>query len=152
MEVAMLFKLPITMRDIALLVARLLIGVVIFPHGWEKWITLGPNGTAAMFTRLHVPFPLLSGILVGTVELVSVPLLILGVFTAVVGVLIVLDMAGAIITLIALSWQSGMFRGDFGLATAILATALLLATYGAGKYSLDHALSARQRSEQSEPI
>jgi putative oxidoreductase len=110
--------LPPSVRDGALLVARLLLGVVLIAHGWQKVVTNGLGGTAEAFTRMGVPAAPVSAAYAGIVELVGGALLLVGAATAVVGVLVVLDMLGA--------------------------AALVLAAVGAGRYSVDHALGARR--------
>ena len=72
----------------------------------------------------------------GGVEAIT---LILGAATAVVGVLMALEMLGAIVT-------TGQYhavlaqRGGWALSGSVLAGALILAAVGAGRYSVDHAV------------
>src|SRR5882757_4556956 len=140
----MLFQLPEGARDYAVLVGRLLLGVVMFAYGWDKWVTRGLTATAAGLGRGGVPFPYLSAMYAGTVELLGGALLILGALTALVGVLMVLDMAGAIVT--THQYVSIIGRPGIALTGAILAGALVFAAIGAGRYSVDHLLDTRRRA------
>lgn len=78
----MLAQLPEGPRDFAVLGGRLLLGVVMFAFGWEKWVTKGLSATAVGLRNLGVPFPVLSAAFAGTVELLGGALLILGALTA----------------------------------------------------------------------
>ena len=142
----MLTQLPEGPRDFAVLGGRLLLGVVMFAFGWEKWVTKGLSATAVGLRNLGVPFPVLSAAFAGTVELLGGALLILGALTAAVGVLMVLDMAGAIVT----THQYVSITGTPGIALtgSILGGALIFAAFGAGRFSVDHLLSSRQRIHQ----
>ena len=142
----LLAQLPEGPRDFAVLVGRLLLGVVMFAFGWEKWVTKGLSATAVGMRNLGVPFPVLSATFAGTVELLGGALLMLGALTAAVGVLMVLDMAGAIVT----THQYVSITGTPGIALtgSILTGALIFAAFGAGRFSVDHLMSSRQRTNQ----
>jgi putative oxidoreductase len=140
----MVTQLPEGARDYAVLAGRLLLGVVMFAYGWDKWVTKGLTATG--LGRGGVPFPYLSATYAGTVELLGGALLILGALTALVGVLMVLDMAGAIVT--THQYVSITGRPGIALTGAILAGALVFAAIGAGRYSVDHLLGARRRATQ----
>jgi putative oxidoreductase len=139
----MLGQLPEGARDYAVLIGRMLLGVVMFAYGWDKWVTKGLRATAAGLGHGGVPFPFLSAAYAGTVELLGGALLILGALTALVGVLMVLDMIGAIVT--THQYVSITGRPGIALTGAILAGALVFTAIGAGRYSVDHALGARRR-------
>jgi putative oxidoreductase len=117
-----------------------------FAYGWDKWVTKGLTATATGLGRGGVPLPYLSATYAGTVELLGGALLILGALTALVGVLMVLDMAGAIVT--THQYVSITGRPGIALTGAILAGALVFAAIGAGRYSVDHLLGARRRATQ----
>jgi putative oxidoreductase len=139
---------PPSVRDAALLVARLVLGVVLIAHGWQKVFTFGLGGTAQAFTEMGVPLAPVSAAYAGIVELVGGVLILVGAATALAGVLVVLDMLGA--ALIA-HIGNGIMVSDGGweLVGVIGALALVLAAVGAGRFSVDHALagqSARARA------
>jgi putative oxidoreductase len=140
--VAVIRTLPPSARDGALLVARLLLGVVLVAHGWQKVVTNGLGATAEGFGRMGVPLAPVSAAYAGVVELVGGALLLFGAATAVVGVLVVLDMLGAALIV---HVGNGVMVGDGGweLVGVIGAAALVLAAVGAGRYSVDHALATR---------
>ena len=87
--------LPSTARDALLLVARVLLGIVLIAHGWQKFATYGLGGTAGSFAQMGVPLPAVSAVFAAVVELVGGAALLLGAATVVAGALVVLDMLGA---------------------------------------------------------
>jgi putative oxidoreductase len=134
--------LPPSVRDAALLVARLLLGVVLIAHGWQKVVTNGLGATTEAFTQMGVPLAPVSAAFAGIVELVGGALILAGAATALVGVLVVLDMLGAALLV---HIGNGVMASDGGweLVGVIGALALVLAAVGAGRFSVDHALAGR---------
>jgi putative oxidoreductase len=135
--------LPSSVRDGLLLVARVLVGVVLVAHGWQKFAEYGIAGTAGSFAEMGVPLPAVSAVFAAVVELAGGVALLLGAGTVVAAVLVVLDMLGAFVLVHA---GNGVFVTDngFELVWAIAAVALVLAAVGAGRFSLDHALQSRR--------
>jgi putative oxidoreductase len=142
----MLAPLPGPARDIALLVARVLLGVVLFAHGFQKVFISGLDRTTTAFTRIGVPVPPASAAYASIVELVGGGLLILGIATTIVSALVVLEMIGASLT--THSFINGVFvqQHGFELEASICGGALLLLITGAGRYSIDHLLLRRRRA------
>ncbi len=135
--------LPAPVQDVALLLARLLVGAVLVAHGWDKLAGQGVAATAGFLGSLGVPAPEVAAVAVGVLELVGGLLLVLGAATAVVGLLVVVDMALA-------AWLvhlgNGVFVTDGGweLVGVIAAVSLALAAAGPGRASVDHALLGRR--------
>jgi putative oxidoreductase len=141
----MIRTLPAPVRDAALLIARLVVGVVLIAHGWQKVVTNGIGSTAEGFAEIGIPLPAASAAFVSVVELVGGALLVVGAATALVGVLVVLIMLGA---LVFVHIGKGVFvsQGGWELVGVIGAAALVLAAVGAGRYSVDYALGMRRRT------
>jgi putative oxidoreductase len=131
--------------DVALLIARIALGVVFVAHGAQKVFTWGVSGTAEAFAGMGVPAPQAAALLAAVVELVGGAALLLGVATPVVGLLLALDMLGALVLVHA---PNGVFvdAGGFELVAALGAGALVLAAVGAGRLSVDHALARARAS------
>jgi len=127
-------------RDIALLVGRVLLGVVLMAHGYEKFFQWGLGGTSARFTQLRVPMPGPSARYAASVELLGGGLLIVGAATTLVSALVVLDMIGAAIFSRAVFNGIRLLPGQQGweLNGTILAMAAALLVFGAGRYGIDH--------------
>jgi putative oxidoreductase len=138
-----IFTLPPSVRDAVLLVARLLLGVVLIAHGWDKVVSNGIGATAEAFAGMGVPLAPVSAAFAGIVELVGGALILAGAATALVGVLVALDMLGAALLV---HVGNGIIASDGGweLVGMIGALALVLAAVGAGRYSVDHALAGRR--------
>lgn len=81
--------------DIVILVSRVTVGAILVAHGWQKFFTNGIDATAQGFEGMGVPAATAAAIFAATVELVGGALLIVGLFTPVVALLVVADMAGA---------------------------------------------------------
>ncbi|HEY5853998.1 MAG TPA: DoxX family protein [Aldersonia sp.] len=125
-----------TPRSLALLIARVGLGVIFVAHGWQKFDTNGLDATKAGFAGMGVPAPELAAYFSTFVELVGGAALILGLLTPVVAFLLFLDMLGAFFIV---HVDKGVFAADGGyeLVVALGVGALLLAVFGAGRFSAD---------------
>jgi putative oxidoreductase len=137
------FQLPPALRDLLALGARLLLGVVLMAHGYQKLVGQGLGATSAGFARLGVPVPGVSATFAACVETFGGLLLVAGLLTPVVGALVAFVMLGA--GWFAGHWFGGI-TGDDGweLVGVIMAGALMLAATGPGRLSLDHVLARRR--------
>ena len=97
------------------------------------------SGTAKWFESIHIPFAQVAAYLVSTIESIGLFLLVLGLLTRFVSLLLACVMAGAIYFV---HWRHGFSVADNGFEIPLyyLLFLLILATHGAGKYSLDHLL------------
>ncbi|AWK73998.1 hypothetical protein CBI38_23005 [Rhodococcus oxybenzonivorans] len=123
-------------RDLAILIARIGLGVVFVAHGWQKFFEFGVNATQESFADMGVPLPDISAIAAATIELAGGFALIVGLATPVAGFLLFLDMLGALILVHA---DKGVFvsEGGYELVVALGAGSLLLAVIGAGRLGID---------------
>ncbi|MCK8672722.1 DoxX family protein [Rhodococcus sp. HM1] len=129
-------------RDIAILLARLGIGVIFLVHGLQKLIVNGYSGTKAGFESMEVPAPPVSAFIATWVEILGGVSLILGLLVPVFGVLLFLDMLGAYLFV---HMGNGVYVNDGGweLVGALGLGSLLLAAVGAGAYSLDRFIAPK---------
>lgn len=139
--------IPAPARDLALLLARVAVGLVFVAHGWQKLFTNGIDGTAAFFDSVGVPAASAAAWVTALVELAGGAALILGLAVPVAGLLLLADMLGAFFFVHA---SAGLFveQGGYELVLTLGAAALLLAVLGAGRYSVDHLLTGRRRTAQ----
>ncbi|ANR66379.1 hypothetical protein C627_12235 [Corynebacterium glutamicum ZL-6] len=84
-----------TFKSVALLVARLVLGVILIAHGWEKFNVTGIDNVSAFFESLNVPAADLAAPVVALLEIIGGVLILLGAFTTVVGIVLALLMVGA---------------------------------------------------------
>lgn len=119
--------------DAALLILRLVLGVIMLYHGVPKLMDFG--GVAAGFEGMGIPLPTLSAAFSTVAEVGGGLLLIVGVATDIAGLLVAVDMLGAILFV---HLKNGFSVSDGGVEwpLALLAMALALALAGAGRYAL----------------
>ncbi|BBG01096.1 MULTISPECIES: DoxX family protein [Pseudonocardia] len=134
--------LPAPVSDIALLVARILLGVVLVAHGVQK-LGGGVGGVAEGFSGMGIPLPTLSALFVITVETLGGLLLIAGAATTVAGLATVVAMVGAFL-FAHLGLTVFVSDGGWELVGVIAALALALAAAGPGRFSVDHLLASRR--------
>ena len=138
-------------RDIFLLIARIILGGVLIAHGWQKLNEWTIDGTASSFQEMGVPSPEISAQIATWFEIGGGAALILGLLVRLVGPVLFVQMAGA-------AWfahrDSGIFVSDGGweFVAVIGAAGLALAAAGAGRVSLDHLFIApfRKRKDEKE--
>ncbi|HEX5500339.1 MAG TPA: DoxX family protein [Thermomicrobiales bacterium] len=122
-------------------ILRVVVGVTFFLHGWQKLFDNGIGGTGQFFTMLGVPAPGIAAFLITFIELLGGAALIVGLFTRVAGVLLTLDMLGAILFF---HHNNGFFAGNqppgVELVLVLGAAALCLALNGPGLLALDGVL------------
>jgi putative oxidoreductase len=82
---------------VGLMILRIVLGIAMFVHGWSKWQG-GVDGVAGFFGgTLGIPAPALMAWVVTVVEMIGGLLLIVGFLTQIAGLLIAIDMIGAIV-------------------------------------------------------
>lgn len=136
--------LPAPYSDIVLLVARVLLGVVMFAHGYQKMVINGISRTTEGFENLSIPLAIVSASFVTVVEFAGSALLMLGALTPLVSACNLIIMGGAALFV---HGKNGIFISDGGweLVGVIGAGFLLLAAVGPGRFSVDHLVNRRQR-------
>ncbi|MEJ8282047.1 DoxX family protein [Pseudonocardia spirodelae] len=134
--------LPAPVSDAALLLVRLLLGVVLVAHGVQK-LGKGVDGVATGFAGMGIPFPTVSALFVMLVELGGGVLLLLGAVTTVAGLAVVVAMAGAFLFAHA-GLSPFVDAGGWELVGVIAAGGLALAAAGPGRFSVDALLGARR--------
>lgn len=130
--------LPLNL-DLALLVLRVVLGIIMLYHGWPKLTNLG--GTIEGFTGMGIPLPALSAIFATVAEVGGGLLLLAGAFTDVAGLLVAIDMLGAILFVHAKNGFA-MDKGGIEWPLALLAMALAIAFAGPGRYAVGRPATA----------
>ena len=125
--------------SIGLAVLRVAVAAVFINHGRQKLFVYGFAGVTGAFTQMGVPFPGIMGPLIGLLEFFGGIALLLGILTRLFAVGFVCDMLGAILLV-------QMKRGfsAYELEFMLLGSSLALALTGAGVFSVDAFLAARQ--------
>ncbi|MEV5557087.1 DoxX family membrane protein [Nonomuraea wenchangensis] len=126
--------------DVAVLITRVVTGVIFVAHGWQKW-QAGLGATTGAFSGMGIPLPGAAAGFAAVVETVGGVLLILGLLVRPVALLLLIDMLGAIIFV---HGGRGVMVGEGGweLAGALGALSLLFLALGGGRIGLDGLLGA----------
>jgi putative oxidoreductase len=126
-------------QSVGLLLLRILVGWVFLSEGIQKLIFPGTLGVAR-FAKIGIPYPSFSAPFVGVVETVCGALLIVGLFTALATVPLLIVISTAIITTkISFLLQHGFWaamhesRADLCMFLGLIAILCL----GPGSFSLD---------------
>jgi putative oxidoreductase len=119
--------------DAALLVLRLALAAVLLYHGVPKLMNFG--ATVSGFETMNIPAPTLTAAFALLSEVLGGILILLGVAVDLAGLLVVIDMLGAISTV---HWAAGFdfTKGGWEHPFTVLAMALALALAGPGDYSV----------------
>jgi len=136
------------LAPLGLLVLRVVVGFVMFAHGWQKW-TGGPDGwlAAGWLASLGVPAPVFFAWVVLVVETAGALMLVAGLATRVWAGLIAIDTLAATI-LVKLPMEGTLFGilapPNVGpgaeLDLTLMAAAIALLLVGPGPISLDRTL------------
>ncbi|MEO7996076.1 MAG: DoxX family protein [Gemmatimonadaceae bacterium] len=135
-----LFKSGSTRQvNLALLVLRVVAGLTMAAHGYQKVFVYGFDGISAGFAGMGIPMASVAGPLVAVLELVGGVLVAVGVLTRPLALLIAFDMLVAS-TFVHL--KDGFFAPKGVELTLLLLGAFLsIALAGAGSYSVDATLN-----------
>ncbi|MHA6513741.1 DoxX family protein [Tessaracoccus sp. Z1128] len=138
------------MRDIALLVARIVAGVTLVAHGWHRWQETGLDVQVALVEATGLPNA--AALVVATVafELIGGVLLVFGLATPLVG----LGMAVLNVAIIVTTKADGAFYAHLGgweYNAIQAALGLMFLVYGSGRAGLDN-LFVRPKDEHDSLI
>jgi putative oxidoreductase len=153
--------LLMTHRDVAPLIARVAVGVVMFPHGAQKvlgWFG-GPgfSGVVGMFHQvLHIPTPI--AVLDPIAEFFGALALIIGLLSRVAafGILCVMLVAVGLVHYqngFLMNWTGKQAGEGFEYHLLMMALCLIVIVKGGGAWSVDRALTAgAHRNSGGSPV
>jgi putative oxidoreductase len=124
--------LPIN-PDLALLLLRIVLGIIMIYHGWPKLTNLA--GTIDGMAGMGVPAPAVAAIFATVAEFVGGWLMLLGAFTDIAGLMFAIDMLGAI-TFVHAKNGFSVAKGGVEWPLLLVATALAIALSGPGRYAV----------------
>jgi putative oxidoreductase len=131
-------------KDTALLLGRIGVGVVFLNHGLQKWDS-GVDKTAGFFGSVGIPLPTAAAVFAIAIEILGAIAFILGFALPLIAAGFLIDSVGAI-----LSTETGHIftgQGNFELLL-VLALAGLAFGLNGGRYSLDHLLFWSKRESR----
>jgi putative oxidoreductase len=155
----LLRKLMATQPRVSLLLLRLLLGVVMFPHGAQKalgwWGGDGLSATVSGFTQ-HMGIPLVFAWLAIAAEFLGALGLVVGLLTRVAafGIAAVMAVAVAMVhnTNFFMNWSGTQNGEGFEYHILAIAAALVLMIDGGGRASLDRAIAGDGVAVPGRPV
>jgi putative oxidoreductase len=134
---------PLTrLASLAPLAVRLITGIIMLAHGWQKLTEMGPgNFGGQMLAGLGVPLPVFMGYVVTFLEIIGGILLIVGFLSRLAALLLTIDLVVAILLVkVNVGFISGSSGTGAELDLALIAGFLVILFAGPGRLSVDHAL------------
>ena len=122
-------------QSIALFVARLLIAYGFYEPAMSKWNDI--DSVAQWFDSMGIPFPTINAYLAAGTEAVGVLLLVLGLFTRLISLPLIVIMIVAIFTVHLSNGFSAGVNG-FEIPLYYMVFLMIFVSHGAGKFSLDN--------------
>ena len=128
-------------KGFALLLVRIALVYGFYEPALIKWSNI--DATIDWFASLGIPFPIFSTFLVASFEVIAVVLLLLGFFTRFIAIPVMIIMLVAIFTV---HIQNGFSVGNNGFEIPLYYFLFLslLATHGAGKFSIDYRFTQKE--------
>ena len=129
-------------QSVSLLFARLVVAYGFYEPAMQKWSDI--SSVAGWFGSIGIPFPTLNAYLAASTELLGVLLLTLGLFTRLISLPLIVIMVVAIATVhLAHGFSAG--ENGFEIPLYYMLFLAIFASFGAGKFSLDHLLFGEEQ-------
>ena len=143
-------SLPAQLSEVALLAVRLIVGIIIAAHGWEKLTVIGPaNFGQGLLAPNGVPLPSFMGYVVTFTEVLGGTLLIVGLLSRLVTLLLTINL---VIATLMVNMHVGLLSSTGGvgaeLPLALIAGFLAILSAGPGRLSLDYLLGVERDAEE----
>lgn len=129
-------------QSFALLLLRVTLAYGFYEPALLKWANF--DETMTWFHALHIPFAFLSTLMAASVEIIGVVLLALGLLTRWVALPLMIVMVVAILT-VHLPNGFSVANNGFEIPLYYFLFLAILATQGAGRFSLDHVIFGKER-------
>ncbi len=122
-------------QSVSLLLARWAVAYGFYEPAMMKWSNM--DAVATWFGSIGIPFPTLNAYMAATTEITGVVLLTLGLFVRIISIPMIVVMIVAIVTV---HLPNGFSAGNNGFEIPVYYMLFLsiFASFGAGKFSLDH--------------
>lgn len=124
------------LKDIALMLTRIIMGVIMVTHGWHRWQNEGITAEANILEHAGIPNPgLMVWLLIGF-EVIGGIFLIFGLATPAIGLGLMVLNVGIILTLRSRTFYVHNSGWEYNAVMTIVG--LVLMTHGAGRIGLDN--------------
>src|ERR671938_922781 len=136
------FQLPAQFAGFAPLILRVMAGIIMAAHGWQKLIEFGPANFCRLLADLGVPLPVFMGYVVTFVEFIGGILLIVGLLSRLAALILAIEM---VFTTLLVKVHVGFIAPQGSGASAeldllLLAAFLTILLAGPGRLALDELL------------
>jgi len=143
-------SLPAQLSEVALLVVRVIVGIVIGAHGWQKLTVIGPaNFGQSFLAQSGVPLPIFMGYVVTCTEVIGGILLIVGLLSRLAALLLTINL---VIATLLVNIHVGLLSSTDGvgaeLPLALIAGFLAILSVGPGRLSLDYLLGVEREAAE----
>ena len=143
-------SLPAQLSEVALLAVRLIVGIIVAAHGWEKLTVIGPaNFGQGLLAPNGVPLPIFMGYVVTFTEVLGGTLLIVGLLLRLAALALTINL---IIATLLVNIHVGLLSSTGGvgaeLPLALIAGFLAILSAGPGRLSLDYLLGVERDAEE----
>ncbi len=118
--------------DWAPLFIRVALGALLIAHGYAKFFSLGISGVTGFFGGVGIPAAAFFAVVVSLVELVGGILLLLGLFTRIAALFVVIEFIVIVLMKLSPTKLKAAFIGGWEFDLLILAAALALLLRGSG--------------------
>jgi putative oxidoreductase len=131
--------------NISLLILRLITGLTLAAHGWQKVFSYGMSTIAGNFSQMGIPLASVTGPFISLLELIGGITMAAGLLTRPVAALLAIDM---LVASLLVHRPNGFFAPTGMELTLLLASACAaLAIAGAGAFSADAAIARQDHSQ-----
>ena len=143
-------SLPARLSEFALLVVRVIVGIIIAAHGWQKLADIGPaNFGQTLLVQSGVPSPIFMGYVVTFTEVIGGILLIVGLLSRLVALVLTINLG---IATLLVNVHVGLLSSTEGvgaeLPLALIAGVLAILLAGPGRLSLDYLLGVEREAAE----
>jgi len=143
-------SLPAQLSEVALLAVRVIVGIIIGAHGWQKLTVIGPaNFGQSFLAQSGVPLPIFMGYVVTCTEVIGGILLIVGLLSRLAALLLTINL---VIATLLVNIHVGLLSSTDGvgaeLPLALIAGFLAILSVGPGRLSLDYLLGVEREAAE----
>ncbi|CAA6803139.1 MAG: Membrane protein, distant similarity to thiosulphate:quinone oxidoreductase DoxD [uncultured Sulfurovum sp.] len=129
-------------ESLSLLLARVALAYGFYNPSLLKWSNF--ESTSAWFGSLGIPFATLASFLVASIEILAVLLLLFGLFTRLIAIPLMVIMLVAIL-IVHIGHGFSVANNGFEIPLYYFLFLALFASFGAGKFSLDHLMFGKEK-------
>ena len=142
MSTSPLFAANPRQQGLAIAIVRIITGITFFAHGYQKLFIMGISGIQGGFTKMGVPMPTITAVLVTFLEFFGGIGLVIGLLTRLIALGLAIDMLGAISIV---HFANGFFLPKgYEFVLLLMVASLSLVVGGPGRLSVDNMIANRQ--------